>query len=92
MRSYNIKSNVEKIFLEKNKESNNIVHENEQIFTLQFSNSEELGRITALRFLEWLQLNSKGVIALPMGNTPKIFIEHNNFLFCDVFWNINLKE
>ena len=36
MRSYNIKSNVEKIFLGQNKESNNIVHENEQIFTLQF--------------------------------------------------------
>ena len=36
MRSYNPQSNVEKIFLEKNKESNNIVHENEQIFTLQF--------------------------------------------------------
>ena len=81
MRSYNTQSNVEKIFLEQNKESNNIVHKNEKIFILQFLNSDELGKITALRFLEWLQLNSKGVIALPTGKTPKTFIEHTiNFL------------
>lgn len=81
MRNYNTKSNVEKVFLDKNKELKNINSKNKRIFTLQLSNPDELGKFIALRFLEWLQLNPKGVIALPTGNTPKTFIEHTiNFL------------
>ena len=33
-----------------------------------------LGRMTALRFLEWVQQNPEGVISLPTGKTPEHFI------------------
>ncbi|MFH1644320.1 MAG: PIG-L family deacetylase [bacterium] len=81
MRNYNANSKVEQIFLKKNKKSKNINSKNEKVFTLQLLSFDELGKVTALRFLEWLQLNPKGVIALPTGNTPNPFIEHTiNFL------------
>jgi glucosamine-6-phosphate deaminase len=35
----------------------------------------ELGRLTALRFLEWVQNNPGGVISLPTGRTPEYFIK-----------------
>jgi len=34
-----------------------------------------LGRLTALRFLEWLQKNPEGVVCLPTGRTPETFIK-----------------
>ncbi len=34
-----------------------------------------LGRLTALRFLEWVQDHPEGVIALPTGKTPGYFIQ-----------------
>ncbi|HSV96344.1 MAG TPA: glucosamine-6-phosphate deaminase [Spirochaetota bacterium] len=34
-----------------------------------------LGRLAALRFLEWVQRNPGGVIALPTGKTPEYFIK-----------------
>ena len=34
-----------------------------------------LGRLTALRFLEWLQKNPEGAVCLPTGRTPEKFIE-----------------
>ncbi|RMD75262.1 MAG: glucosamine-6-phosphate deaminase, partial [Lentisphaerae bacterium] len=37
-------------------------------------NFPELGRLTALRFLEWVQNNPGGVISLPTGKTPEYFI------------------
>jgi glucosamine-6-phosphate deaminase len=40
-----------------------------------------LGKLTALRFLEWVQQNPGGVIALPTGKTPEYFIKWvNRFL------------
>ena len=38
-------------------------------------NYVELGQLTALRFLEWVNLNQGGVIALPTGKTPEFFIK-----------------
>lgn len=35
----------------------------------------ELGTLAALRFLEWVQANPEGVIALPTGRTPEHFIK-----------------
>ena len=35
----------------------------------------ELGRLAALRFLEWVQNNPGGVICLPTGKTPEYFIK-----------------
>ncbi len=34
-----------------------------------------LGQLTAMRFLEWVQANPDGVIALPTGKTPEYFIK-----------------
>lgn len=34
----------------------------------------QMGRLTALRFLEWVQRNPGGVISLPTGKTPEHFI------------------
>lgn len=34
-----------------------------------------LGKLTALRFLEWVQRNPGGTIALPTGKTPEYFIK-----------------
>jgi glucosamine-6-phosphate deaminase len=40
-----------------------------------------LGTLTACRFLEWVQRNPEGVVALPTGKTPEYFIrEVNRFL------------
>jgi len=38
-------------------------------------NYVELGKLTALRFIEWVCLNPGGVIALPTGKTPEFFIK-----------------
>lgn len=35
-----------------------------------------LGKLTALRFLEWVQAHPEGVISLPTGKTPEYFIKH----------------
>ena len=40
-----------------------------------------LGKLTALRFLEWVQHNPGGVVSLPTGKTPEYFIKWvNRFL------------
>jgi glucosamine-6-phosphate deaminase len=35
----------------------------------------DLGTLAALRFIEWVQQNPEGVIALPTGKTPEYFIK-----------------
>ncbi|MCD6121678.1 MAG: hypothetical protein J7K04_07570 [Spirochaetales bacterium] len=39
-----------------------------------------LGKLTALRFIEWVQNNPGGVISLPTGKTPEYFIKEVNRL------------
>jgi glucosamine-6-phosphate deaminase len=46
----------------------------EKISTLVVENFPSLGRLTALRFIEWVQANPGGVISLPTGKTPEHFI------------------
>jgi glucosamine-6-phosphate deaminase len=46
----------------------------EKIGTLVVENFPALGRLTALRFIEWVQNNPGGVISLPTGKTPEHFI------------------
>ena len=46
----------------------------EKIKSLILDNFPALGKITALRFLEWVQQNPGGVISLPTGKTPEHFI------------------
>jgi len=39
-----------------------------------------LGKLTALRFLEWVSDNPDGVISLPTGKTPEYFIKWTQYL------------
>lgn len=47
----------------------------EKIKTIIVNNFPALGRLTAMRFIEWVQANPCGVIALPTGKTPEYFIK-----------------
>jgi glucosamine-6-phosphate deaminase len=47
----------------------------EKIPVIQVNSFPELGRLTALRFIEWVQKNPGGVISLPTGKTPEHFIK-----------------
>ena len=47
----------------------------EKIPIIQVDNFPELGKLTALRFVEWVQQNPDGVISLPTGKTPEHFIK-----------------
>ncbi len=42
-------------------------------------NFPNLGLLTALRFLEWVEKNPNGVISLPTGKTPEHFIKWTQF-------------
>jgi len=46
----------------------------EKIGVIVVSSFPALGTLTALRFLEWVQDNPEGVVALPTGKTPEHFI------------------
>jgi len=73
LRHYNSFSRVEEVALER---SNKLLRYEpyEKISIIEAPNVPSLGKITALRFLEWLQLNPEGVISLPTGKTPEFFI------------------
>ncbi|MBN2410964.1 glucosamine-6-phosphate deaminase [candidate division KSB1 bacterium] len=47
----------------------------EKIAVIEVDNFPALGKLTAMRFLEWVQYNPEGVISLPTGRTPEHFIK-----------------
>ena len=47
----------------------------EKLKTLVVDNFPALGKLAAMRFLEWVQQNPGGVISLPTGKTPEHFIK-----------------
>ena len=47
----------------------------EKIPVIIVDNFPMLGKLTDLRFLEWVQNNPEGVISLPTGKTPEYFIK-----------------
>jgi len=47
----------------------------EKIKTIVVDNFPELGKLTALRFVEWAQQNEGRTISLPTGKTPEHFIK-----------------
>lgn len=47
----------------------------EKIPVIQVDSFPELGKLTALRFIEWVLENPNGVISLPTGKTPEHFIK-----------------
>ncbi len=67
-------STVEKIYLEKSGKEL-FYPPKEKIGIIQVKNFPELGKLTALRFLEWVIGNPGGVISLPTGKTPEHFIK-----------------
>ncbi|MGA2622866.1 MAG: glucosamine-6-phosphate deaminase [Bacteroidota bacterium] len=47
----------------------------EKIRIVEVDNFPSLGKLTALRFVEWVLKNPGGVISLPTGKTPEFFIK-----------------
>jgi glucosamine-6-phosphate deaminase len=47
----------------------------EKIPIIEVPNFPTLGKLTALRFIEWVLKNPGGVISLPTGKTPEHFIK-----------------
>jgi glucosamine-6-phosphate deaminase len=47
----------------------------ERVPVVMVENYVQLGQLTALRFLEWLQDHPEGLAALPTGKTPEYFIK-----------------
>jgi glucosamine-6-phosphate deaminase len=46
----------------------------EKIGVIVVDSFPALGKLTAMRFIEWVQQNPEGAIALPTGKTPEYFI------------------
>ena len=64
---------VEQNFLHASKR--HFQYNHERVPSIEVPNSMELGKLTALRFLEWLSANPDGVVALPTGKSPEFFIK-----------------
>jgi glucosamine-6-phosphate deaminase len=58
----------------------------EKIPTIVVENFPSLGKLAAMRFLEWVQHHPDGVISLPTGKTPEHFIRWVQRLLGE--WNI----
>ncbi len=70
MRNYETASRVEEVALEKSGKPLSYPPA-EKIGVLEVADFPTLGRLAALRFLEWLQLNPEGTVSLPTGKTPE---------------------
>ena len=66
-------NNVEQQFLAKSKRK--LCYQSEKVPIIEVQNIMELGKITALKFIEWVIENPHGVIALPTGKSPEFFIK-----------------
>lgn len=63
-------SSVEKVY---NNGTAHRFHTNVPYITVD--NFPKLGKLAAMRFLEWINANPEGVISLPTGKTPEYFIQ-----------------
>ncbi len=68
-----INSIVENYFITKNEKL--VSYPSEKIKVVEIENPFELGKLTALRFIEWVIANPNGVISLPTGKTPEYFLK-----------------
>ncbi len=64
---------VEQIAIEKSRQKLQYAP-SEKTGVIVVDNFPSLGKLTALRFLEWVQQNPGGVVSLPTGKTPEHFI------------------
>ena len=69
-----VESNVEKTILEKTGQKA-IYPAHEKVPVIIVENFPTLGKLAAVRFIEWVQQNPEGVISLPTGKTPEHFIK-----------------
>lgn len=74
MIKYNHTSVVEKIAVERSGKKIQYPP-TEKIKVVEVENFPALGKLTAIRFIEWLLLNPGGVVSLPTGKTPEYFIK-----------------
>ena len=65
---------VEKTIIERTQQDA-IYPAHENIPVIIVENFPTLGKLTAVRFIEWVQQNPEGVISLPTGKTPEHFIK-----------------
>ncbi|HTK80697.1 MAG TPA: glucosamine-6-phosphate deaminase [Bacteroidota bacterium] len=72
-RTYEGLSSVESIELSRSKHKA-LYPPTEKIKVVEVENFPLLGRLAALRFIEWVLRNPSGVISLPTGKTPEHFI------------------
>jgi glucosamine-6-phosphate deaminase len=63
----------------------------EKIPCIVVDNFPMLGKITALRFIEWVKENPGGIISLPTGKTPEFFIKWAKY-YLDNWKNKEVKE
>ena len=75
----NIASNVEAKALAAS-QFESIYTPEEKMPSIIIDNFPTLGKLAALRFLEWVQQNPGGVISLPTGKTPEHFIKWVQYL------------
>jgi len=75
---YDTASRVEKTALKKSGRRS-IYPPGEKIKSIVVENFPMLGKLTALRFLEWVKHNPGGVISLPTGKTPEYFIRWTDY-------------
>ena len=68
-------SKVENIALTQSKQKL-IYSPEEKIGVIVVNNFPALGKLAALRFLEWVQNNPEGVVSLPTGKTPEFFLKY----------------
>lgn len=74
MRTYDGTSSVEAVELRKTGRQFQYLP-TEKIKLVEVDNFPLLGKLTALRFIEWVLKNPGGVISLPTGKTPEHFIK-----------------
>ena len=77
-RKYNSSSKVEEAALRKSCQKL-IYPPAEKVPSITVDSFPSLGKLTALRFLEWAQLNPVGVVSLPTGKTPEYFIKWTSY-------------
>ena len=74
MQTYDGSSRVEQLELERSRRKL-VYPPTEKISLIEVANFPALGKLTALRFVVWVQKNPGGVISLPTGKTPEHFIK-----------------
>lgn len=70
-----VPSRVEEIFLQRSGQKLRYPP-TEKMGVIVVDNFPLLGKLAALRFLEWVQANPGGVVSLPTGKTPEYFIKY----------------